>query len=129
MLQISYTYVVSKKLFAAFEWIRRFASRNMKIKKGDQVKIIAGKDRGKTATVTAAFPKENKITVEGVNLYRKRVKPRQAGQKGEMVVVARPFSASNAMIVCPNCKTPSRIGHRAEANQKIRYCKKCRASV
>ena len=101
----------------------------MKIKKGDQVKIIVGKDRGKTATVTRAFPKEDKITVEGVNLYKKRVKPKRAGQKGEMVMVARPLQVSNAMIVCPNCKIPSRIGYRVEANQKVRYCKKCRAGI
>ncbi len=102
---------------------------SMKIKKGDQVKIIAGKDRGKTATVTSAFPKENKIAAEGVNLYKKRVKPRQAGKKGEMVMVTRPFQVSNAMLICSNCKTPSRIGYRVEANQKVRYCKKCSAKI
>ncbi len=101
----------------------------MKVKKGDQVKIIAGKDRGKTATVTRAFPKENKVTAEGVNLYKKRVKPKRAGQKGEMVTVARPLQVSNVMVVCPNCKIPSRLGYRVEANQKIRYCKKCRAKI
>ena len=68
------------------------------------MKIIAGKDRGKTATVTRAFPKENKITVEGVNLYKKRVKPRKAGQKGEMVMVARPLQASNAKIGRASCR-------------------------
>ncbi|MBI4086312.1 MAG: 50S ribosomal protein L24 [Candidatus Liptonbacteria bacterium] len=101
----------------------------MKLKKGDQVKIIAGKDRGKIATVTRAFPKENKIAAEGVNLYKKRVKPRKAGQKGEIVIVARPLPSSNAMIICPNCKIPSRVGYRFESALKIRFCKKCKARI
>lgn len=102
---------------------------SMRIKKGDHVKIIAGKDRGKTATVTRAFPKDGKIIVEGVNLYKKRVKPKRGGQKGETVLVPRPLYASNAMLVCPNCKVPARIGYHFESNQKVRYCKKCGARI
>lgn len=105
----------------------------MKIKKGDQVKMMSGKDRGKAGAVTAVYPKELKITVEGINIYKKRVRPTKQGQKGETVMVARPFAAAKAMIVCPNCKKVSRVGFRVEgdakAGAKIRFCKKCGANI
>jgi len=96
----------------------------MKLKKGDQVKIISGKERGKSV-----FPEASRITVEGINLYKKRIRPKQQGQKGETVLVARPFAASNAMIVCSNCKKQTRVGFKAEGNQKMRICKKCGAKI
>ncbi len=101
----------------------------MNIKKGDTVKILGGKDRGKTAAVLAVFPDENKISVEGVNRYKKRARPKKQGQKGETVLVVRPLSASNAAIVCQNCKRPTRVGYRLEGNAKVRYCKKCQAGA
>lgn len=99
----------------------------MRIKKGDIVKILAGKDRGKTGAVLKAFPKEERILVEGVNLYKKRVRPKRQDQKGETVLVPRPLSASNAMFLCKNCKHGTRLGVRVEGGQKIRYCKKCQS--
>ncbi|MEK7546828.1 MAG: 50S ribosomal protein L24 [Patescibacteria group bacterium] len=105
----------------------------MKIKKGDQVKIISGKDRGKTGAVIRVFPEESRITVEGVNIYKKRVKPRRQGEKGETVMVSRPFSSSNAMIICPNCKKHTRVGFQIEGSSggglKTRHCKKCGAKI
>lgn len=102
----------------------------MKIKKGDQVKMISGKDRGKTGAVISVSVKDSRITVEGINLYKKRTKPKQQGQKGETVMVARPFAVSNAMIICANCKKASRVGFKVEgAGQKSRYCKKCGAKI
>jgi large subunit ribosomal protein L24 len=105
----------------------------MKIKKGDQVKIISGKDRGKTGAVISVSVKDSKVTVEGANLYKKRVRPTKQGQKGETVTVSRPFSASNAMIICSNCKKASRVGFRIEGSAKsgvkVRYCKKCEAKI
>ena len=101
----------------------------MNIKKGDQVKIITGKDRGKTGKVIKVFLEENKITVEGVNLYKKRVRPRKTRQKGEVVLVARPLAGSNVMLVCSACGKPTRVGHRRERDQGVRYCKKCKAVI
>ena len=99
----------------------------MKIKKGDQVKILSGKDRGKAGAVFTVFSEEGRVTVEGLNLYKKRVRPKRAGQKGETVSVPRPMSVSNVMLVCSSCKKPSRVGHRLEGKNKVRYCKKCKA--
>ncbi len=101
----------------------------MKIKKGDKVKIMSGKDRGKSGAVIRALLKKAKVTVEGVNLYKKRIKPRRTGEKGETVLVARPVSVSNVMILCSNCNNPARIGYRFESDQKIRYCKKCGSKI
>jgi large subunit ribosomal protein L24 len=101
----------------------------MHIKKGDKVKIIAGKDRGKTGTVLKVYKDEGKVSVEGVNLYKKRAKSKRQGQKGETVQVVRPLSISNVMFVCRNCGRATRVGYRLEGNQKVQYCKKCRAST
>lgn len=101
----------------------------MKIKKGDQVKIIAGKDRGKTGSVIKAMPKYEKISVDGLNLFKKRSRPKRQGEKGQTVEVPRPFPASKAMLVCKNCKMPTRPGFKIEGGKKIRYCKKCQAET
>jgi large subunit ribosomal protein L24 len=99
----------------------------MKLKKGDQIKILTGKDRDKTGTVLKAFPEGERISVDGLNLYKKRTKPRRQGQKGETVLVPRPFPASKAALVCSSCKMPTRVGFRVEGDTKSRYCKKCKA--
>ncbi len=101
----------------------------MYIKKGDQIKMLSGKDRGKTGTVLRAFPEESRISVEGLNLYKKRSRPKKQGEKGETVLISRPFPASKAALVCANCKISTRVGHRIEGNIKVRYCKKCSATT
>lgn len=105
----------------------------MRIKKGDQVKIIKGKDRGKSGVILHVFPDEARVTVEGINLYKKRVRPKQQGQKGETVIVPRPLAISNVMLVCPNCKKPARVGFRTEGSgknmTKTRICRKCGADI
>ncbi|MCR4328300.1 MAG: 50S ribosomal protein L24 [Patescibacteria group bacterium] len=100
----------------------------MNIKKGDQIKMMTGKDRGKSGAVLRVFPSEEKITVEGLNLYKKRARPKRNGEKGEMVTLPRPVHVSNAMIVCTACKRTTRVGHRSEGEKKVRVCKKCNAS-
>lgn len=101
----------------------------MKIKKGDTVKILRGKDRGKTGPVLHAFPTELRVTVEGANLMKKRVRPKRQGQKGETVLVPRSLAISNVMLICPSCKKPTRVGSRMEGETKVRFCKKCDARV
>ena len=101
----------------------------MKIKKGDKVQIISGKDRGKAGTVLHVFPERDRISIEGLNVYKKRVRPKKQGQKGETVAVARPLAASNVMILCPSCGKPTRIGSKVEGDRKSRVCKKCGATI
>ena len=99
----------------------------MKIRKGDSVKIVTGNDRGKTGTVRTVFPDEGRITVEGVNMKKKHVRPRSQGQKGELVRIPAPFQASRAMLVCPACGKAVRIGIRREQGTRVRICRKCGA--
>jgi large subunit ribosomal protein L24 len=101
----------------------------MNFKKGDQVKIISGKDRGKTGAILRVLAEANRVAIEGINTHKKRMKPRKQGQKGETVSVVRPMSASNVMLLCKNCKKATRIGHRMEGKTKVRFCKKCQATI
>lgn len=101
-----------------------------KIHKGDTVKIILGKDSGKTGKVMGVDPKDKKVILEGLNLLKKHVRPKKKGEKGEIVQVPRPIDISNVMLVCGSCKKPVRISFRLEANKKKeRICKKCGAVI
>jgi large subunit ribosomal protein L24 len=97
----------------------------MTLKKGDQIKMLAGKDRGKTGIVLSA--REGKVVVEGLNLVKKRKRPTQQGKTGETILLPRAVDASNAALICKNCKKATRVGFRSEGSLKIRYCKKCEA--
>ncbi len=101
----------------------------MKIKKGDTVKIISGKNRSKTGKVIKVLPKENKVMIEGVNIYKKHVRPKREGEKGEVVEITRPLHASNVSLICSHCSKNTRIGFIVENKKKIRVCKKCRSTL
>ncbi len=101
----------------------------MKLKIGDEVKILAGKNKGKTGKVVKIFRNSNKITVEKVNIITKHIK-KTAQRAGEKIKYEAPFQASNAILVCPKCKKTTRIGHKKlEKGKKQRICKKCNESV
>jgi large subunit ribosomal protein L24 len=97
----------------------------MKIKKGDTVLIISGKDRGKRAKVLDVFPASNRAVVEGVNLRKKHVKPKKSGQKGQIVQLPGPFDISNAKLICSKCGKATRVGYKISEKNKFRICKKC----
>ncbi len=97
----------------------------LSIKKGDTVLVRTGKDRGKTSTVTRALPQKGALIVEGVNMRRRHVRPRRAGQKGEIVQFAAPLTISNMLPVCAKCGKATRVGHATEGTKKVRICKKC----
>ena len=101
----------------------------MKIKKGDTVKILTGKDRGKDGKVISVHPKDEKVTVEGLNVYKKHVRPRKQGEKGEVVQVTRPIRISNIGLICSHCNKVTRVGYRFDDDQKLRYCKKCNSAT
>ncbi len=101
----------------------------MKIKKGDNVLIISGKDKGKTGKILKAFPKEMKILVEGVNLKKKHVRPKREGEKGQVVDIPAPLNISNVKVICPKCGKATRVGYKLEKDQKLRVCKKCASII
>ena len=97
----------------------------MKIKKGDIVLIISGKDRNKKGKVLKSFPKEGKVVVEGVGLIKKHQRPKKGGEKGQIVQIPSKINVSNVEIICPNCKKITRIGFKIIEGKKYRSCKKC----
>ena len=97
----------------------------MKIKVNDTVKIISGKDRGKTGKITHVLVEENRIVVEGVNIAKKHSKPKKQGQKGQIIQMPMPISVSNAMVVCSSCSKPTRVGKKTVGSKKVRACKRC----
>jgi large subunit ribosomal protein L24 len=101
----------------------------MKVKKGDTVLIISGKDRGRTAKILRALPKERGILVEGINLKKKHVKPKKEGGKGQIVQIPAVLDVSNIKIVCPKCGKAARIGYKIEGDIKKRICKKCKQDI
>lgn len=101
----------------------------MKIKKNDNVKMILGKDRGKTGKVLRVLSSESKIVVEGLNMLKKHNRPRREGEKGQRVEIPRKVDVSNVMIVCPKCGKASRIGYEKSGNEKHRICKRCKAEI
>lgn len=97
----------------------------MRIKKGDLVKKIAGKDKGKQGKVIKTIPKENKIVVEKMNIIKKHRKPKREGEKGQIVEIAASFDCSNAMIICPSCSKAVKVSYSFVSDKKVRVCKKC----
>lgn len=100
----------------------------MKIKKGDTVLVIAGKDRTKKGKVIQVLPEKDRVVAEGINIVKKHVRPRRAGEKGQRVEVPRPLNISNLKLICPKCKKATRIGYKLVEKgreKKVRVCKKC----
>lgn len=95
-----------------------------KIKKGDNVKILLGKDSGKTGTVDRVLTKVGKVVVGGANVYKRAVK-RMNNQEGGIIELVKPMDISNIALVCPACKKPTRVGFKIEGNDKVRVCRKC----
>ena len=101
----------------------------MKIRKGDTVLVISGKDKGKKAKVLESFPKRNKVIIEGVNLVKRHRRPRREREKGQVVEVPKPIDDSNVKLVCPKCGQPTRLGYRLSGEKKYRVCKKCSQEI
>ena len=105
----------------------------MNIKKGDKVIILAGKDKGKTGKVLQVFPTRERVSVEGLNLLIKHMRPRREGEKGQRIEFPAPLNISNLMLVCPKCNKPSRVSYKINKNdkesKKFRVCKKCEQVV
>lgn len=104
----------------------------MNIKTGDTVVILTGdeKNRGKQGKVLAVSPKEGKVIVEGLNMVKKHVKPKKAGDPSGIIDAESAIYASKVQVVCPKCKKPTRIGHKIyEDGKKDRICKKCGETI
>ena len=101
----------------------------MKLKKGDTVLIISGKDKGKKGKILRVLPNDKKIMVEGVFIMKKHVRPRRQGEKGQRLEIPGYIDASNAKLVCPKCGKAVRTGYRIMDDKKYRICKKCNQEI
>lgn len=105
----------------------------MKVKKGDNVLVISGKDKGSKGEVLQCAPKENRIIISGVNMITRHTKPRKQGQQGGRLKKEGFIDASNVLVICPKCDKATRVGYKTEKVKdeikKTRICKKCSASL
>jgi large subunit ribosomal protein L24 len=100
-----------------------------KIRRGDEVVVISGRNKGQRGTVRLNHIKEDRVVIEGVNIIIKHIRRGTARQAGR-VEVEGPLHVSNVMLICPSCKAPTRVGVRANADEKNeRFCKKCDATI
>ena len=98
--------------------------KKMRIKKGDNVIVISGKDKGKKGKISRAIPEEEAVVIEGVNVRKKHQKAKKSGQKGQIVNISLPIHVSNVQIIDSKTGKPTRIGIKEEGGKKIRYAKK-----
>ncbi len=101
----------------------------MKIKKNDKVKILAGKDKGKTSTIVKVFPKRGKVLVEGINIAKKHVRPTKKMPQGGTIDLPVPVDISNVSLICPKCEKSTKVGYMISAKKKNRICKKCKQVI
>lgn len=97
----------------------------MKIKKGDTVKILYGKDNGKTGPVVAVDLKNNMVVVSGVNVSKRHLKGDGRTRKSEVLTIEKPMAVSKVILVCPLCGKTTRVGLKREEGKVTRICKKC----
>ena len=102
---------------------------NLHVRKGDNVKVLTGKDKGKTGKILATDPKTAMVLVEGVNIATHHIKPRSATEQGGRKKVEAPIAASNVQIICPSCGKSVRARHQEIDGKNARICAKCGASL
>ncbi|MEI7452006.1 MAG: 50S ribosomal protein L24 [Candidatus Falkowbacteria bacterium] len=106
----------------------------MNIKKNDNVKVLTGKDRGKSGKILQVMPEAGKVSVEGLNLLIKHLRPSKRGEKGQRIEFPSFVNASNVAVVCPKCGKTTRIAYKIVKSEdgkskKYRVCKKCEQSI
>jgi large subunit ribosomal protein L24 len=101
----------------------------MKLKKGDNVKVIRGKDKGKTGKLDKVLPKKDQVLISNINQYKRHLKSRSQGQPSEVVTLTKPVNSENVILICPKCNKPTRVGYKIEKNNKLRICKKCKSEI
>ena len=87
--------------------------------------VISGKDKGRKGKVISALPKDRLVSIEGMNIKKKHRRPRQQGQKGQIIEIPAPFDISNVQLICAKCGKTARVGYSKDSGSKVRMCKKC----
>ncbi|MBU4556459.1 MAG: 50S ribosomal protein L24 [Actinobacteria bacterium] len=98
---------------------------SMTIRKGDKVKVITGKDKGKESRVLRVYPEKQRLVVEHVNMIKKAQRPTNKQPQGGILEVEGTIHVSNVMLLCPSCSQPTRVARRRDEGTRVRVCKKC----
>lgn len=97
----------------------------MKLKKGDKIRVIAGKDRGREGTIDKVYKKQNKVLVLGINTYKKHIKKSDKIPQGGVVELPRPLNIAKVALICQKCGKRTRVLYSIEKGKRVRICKKC----
>jgi large subunit ribosomal protein L24 len=108
---------------------RQERATHFRIKKGDTVEVIQGKENGKRGKVLRVLSADERVVIERVNFIKRHVKPSQKTPQGGVIEREAGIHISNVKLVCPSCNRAVRVGVRAECDSKVRYCKKCNVQV
>ncbi len=103
-------------------------NKKLKIKKGDKVLVLSGKDKGKKGKILKVFPKSSKVVVEGVNIIKKHQRQTQ-NFKGGIVDRPNAMTVDKVMLICPRCNSPARVGKKVIDQKRVRFCRKCKEVV
>ncbi len=101
----------------------------MKLKKGDEILVTTGKDRGKRGKIEHVNVRDNTILILGVNVYKRHVKKRDEKNPGGIIDFPRPLSVAKVALFCPKCKKPTRAGFSVTQKEKQRICRKCKQMI
>lgn len=101
----------------------------MKFKKGDEIIVTIGKDKGKKGKIEVVFPKENTVVVPGVNMFKRHMKRRDEKHPGGIIEKPRPLGMGKIALICPKCGKATRVGYSVTGEDKYRVCKKCNAKI
>ncbi len=101
----------------------------MNIKKRDKVKIMSGKDKGRSGVVEKVYLKSKKIVIPGINIYKKHIKKNEQMPQGGVVEVPRAIEVANVMLICPKCGKTARVGYEISKGNKFRICKRCKNRI
>lgn len=101
----------------------------MKIRKGDKIRVMAGKDKGREGVVEKVYKKSKKVLIQKINIYKKHIKKSEKMPQGGVVEIPRPIDVSKVMFMCPKCGKVTRIRYKLEKGKKLRTCKKCESKI
>ena len=100
----------------------------MKLKKGDQIVVLRGKDAGRKGKIEKVYPKVDKVLIPGMNVSKKHMKASQ-GKPGGIIDLVKPMFVSKVALVCPKCGKPTRVGYEKTQTEKHRICRKCKSII
>lgn len=97
----------------------------MKFLIGDEVKVLSGKDKGKIGKIEKILPKKQAVIITNINMYKRHTKPKSQTDKGGIIDIVKPLPSARVQLMCPKCKSMTRIGYQIAQGKKVRICRKC----